>query len=89
MATEILAVGQTEANSGDVTVDAGDQLTVALKGVEERFARNALVYVQLKDDDAAYHTVDTLKADKPALVLSAGTWRFSRRAGEPCGVFSA
>lgn len=89
MATEILAIGQDEANSGDVTVAAGDTLTVALKGLDGTFPRNAVVYVQLKDDDAAYHTVDSLKSARPALVITAGSWRFSRKAGEPCGVFSA
>jgi hypothetical protein len=89
MATEILAIGQTEANSADVTVAAGDTLTVALKGLAGTFPRNAVVHVQLKDDDNAYNTVDTLKSSRPALVITAGSWRFSRRAGEPCGVFSA
>lgn len=91
MATEILAIDITEDESGDVVVGAGDELTVALKGEEDPLPRNAVVKVQLKDDDGNYWTVDSLKTAKPALVIRAGTWRFARVASvrAPVGVFSA
>lgn len=90
MATEILAVGMDAADSSDVTVASGDVLTVAVKDVAPPLVdQNALVDVQLKDDDDNYFNIDILEAGRPALVLSAGTYRFSRRAGGSCGVFSA
>lgn len=90
MPTEILAVGETQANSSDVVVDAGDQLTVALKdAAPPTVANNALVDVQLKDDDNNYFNADIMDSSRPALVIGAGTWRFSRRVGGSCGVFSA
>lgn len=90
MATEILAVGTDAANSSDVVVAAGDQLTVALKDAASPIvAGNALVDVQLKDDDNNYFNADLMDSSRPALVIGAGTWRFARRAGGSCGVFSA
>ncbi len=95
MATELLAVGTTAADSADVVVAAGDQLTVSLKDAAGPLVGNgALVYIQLKDDAAEYFTVDMLYVDtfgarKSAVVIAAaGTYRFSRLAGVSCGVFS-
>lgn len=89
MPTEILAVGATAVDSADVVVAAGDLLTVALKDAAgPTLQGSANVSVQLKDDAGQYFTVDHLSASQPALVLSAGTWRFSRPVGESCGVFS-
>lgn len=90
MPTQILAAGVTAANSSDVVVSAGDELTVALKGETTLvLPGNGVVDVQLKDDGGKYFTVDVLKPSRPALILGAGTYRFARRAGGSCGVFSA
>lgn len=90
MPTEILAVAATQADSSDVVVAAGDELTVAIKDANPPAVDpNALVDVQLKDDDSNYFNVDLLDSSRPALILGAGTYRFSRRAGGSCGVFSA
>lgn len=91
MATEILAINTTAANSADVTIADGEQLTVCLKDdVGPVVGGAAKVKIQLKDDSAEYFTVATLYGYKPALVLiGAGTYRFSRSAGTSCGVFSA
>lgn len=90
MATEILAVGNTQANSSDVTVASGDELTVGIKDAyPPTVDSNSIVDVQLKDDDSNYFNVDVLDSSRPALILGAGTYRFSRRAGGACGVFSA
>ena len=90
MPAQILAVGSTDANSGDVTVGEGEQLTVSLKDAAGPFiATGARVEIQLKDDAAQYFTVDTLNAGKSSVVIAgAGTYRFKRRGGTACGVFS-
>jgi hypothetical protein len=91
MPSEILAVGSGAAASGDVTIGAGEALTVCLKdgGGTDR-APNGNVAIQLKDDDGAYWTVETLRSGKPAIILAGpGTYRFARRKGAAaCGVFS-
>lgn len=84
MATQILATGSTAASSADVVVT--DDLAVALKG---EVGMESFVYVELKDDAAAYQQVGSLTSHAPATVISApGTYRFTRRAGATCGVFS-
>lgn len=89
MPTQILAVNTTAADSADVVVAANEELTVALKDAAgPTIDQNAIVDVKLKDDAGLYFRVTTLEHDKPALVITAGTWRFSRRAGGSCGVFS-
>lgn len=88
-AANILTTGVSTADSSDVTVAAGEELTVSLKGADGRLNHSATVTVSLKDDGGAYWPVDKLTANRPALVLSAGTWRFSRGSGVSCGVFSA
>lgn len=90
MATEILAIGTTAESSADVTVSAGSTLTVCLKDAGGSvIGPGASVEIQLKDDDGEYFTVAVLSAAKLALVITgAGTYRFTRRAGTSCGVFS-
>lgn len=90
MATEILAVGTSAANSADVVVASGASLTVSLKDAAgPTLGANAVVNVLLKDDVGQYFRVDRLSTAKPALVIAAaGTYRFSRVAGTSCGVFS-
>ena len=91
MATTILSVGTTAANSADVVVEAGTPLTVALKtAAGPNIATSAQVDILLKDDAGQYFRVDSLTGAKRAVVINgAGTYRFSRKAGEACGVFSA
>ena len=91
MATQILAIGDTDASSGDVVIDAGEQLTVCLKdGDAPYIAAAARVLILLKDDGGAYFHVGELNgAMQRAVVLQgAGTYRFDRIAGGSCGVFS-
>ena len=91
MPTQILAVGTAAADSADVVVASGSTLTVALKDSTGPAAGGdgGLVMVSLKDDAGQYFTIDKLDNNKPALVLSSGTWRLSRIAGASCGAFSA
>jgi hypothetical protein len=85
MATQLLAVGSTAASSSDLVVT--DDVTVSIKGFT---GPEAFVAIELKDDAAAYVAVGTLTTSHPATVISApGTYRFTRRAGATCGVFSA
>jgi hypothetical protein len=90
MATEILAIGTTSATSDDVTVADGEMLTVCLKDAAgPSIDGDPRVEIQLKDDDGEYFSVGALNRGKPAVVIAAaGTYRFSRRAGASCGVFS-
>lgn len=84
MPTQILATGSTAASSSDVVVTS--TLAVSLKGV---VGGQAVVTIALKDDAGAYQEIGALTASSPATVISApGTYRFTRRAGETCGVFS-
>jgi hypothetical protein len=84
MATEILATASTAASSSDVVVTTA--IAVSVKGVADG---EAYVTILLKDDGAAYDVVGSLTSHSPATVISApGTYRFTRRAGAACGVFS-
>lgn len=87
-ATEILPVADTAADSADVTVVAGEPITVALKGA----AFGALIYIGLKDDAGAYQNVGRLEqigGGNVVTISGPGTYRFSRGAGVACGVFRA
>ena len=84
MATEILATGSTAASSADVVVTS--DLAVSLKGVTDG---QALVTISIKDDAAGYQAIGSLTSQSPSTVISApGTYRFTRRLGATCGVFS-
>lgn len=88
MPTERLAVGTTQADSADFTVAANEEATVCLKDAAGPVT-SGRVDVMLKDDAGQYFVVDSLSAQQPALVLTAGTWMFRRYDGASCGVFSA
>ncbi|MET4199076.1 hypothetical protein ABIA95_003076 [Bradyrhizobium sp. LA8.1] len=90
MPTQILAIGVTAADSADQVVSTGTPLTVCLKDAAGPAVGDlAFVDILLKDDAGQYFLVETLSALKPALMIVApGTYRFSRRAGVSCGVFS-
>lgn len=85
MAIELLAVGSTAANSSDLVVTS--TVTVGIKGA---LTSQAHVRITLKDDAGGYTDVGELTPFRPALAITApGTYRFTRVAGETCGVFSA
>jgi hypothetical protein len=90
MPSEILAIGTTAANSADQVVSAGTPLTVCLKDAAgPDVVGYACVDILLKADSGEYFQVDSLTTSNPALMIVApGTYRFSRRAGVSCGVFS-
>lgn len=96
MPTQILAVGNTAADSADQVVSAGASLTVCLKDTAGPAVGDAArVEILLKDDAGQYFLVETLTSLKPALMISApGTYRFTRvpdpnKSGkDTCGVFS-
>lgn len=84
-AANIITIGTT-ATSVDVTVAAGATLGVSLKGPPDD---KALVTILLKDDAGAYNKIDTLTKRKPAVaIVTPGVYRFTRKAGGSCGVFS-
>lgn len=87
MPSEILATANTAANSADVVVAAGTPITVCLKGVD---GFKAAISIKLKDDAGNYTEVGSLAPATPAICITApGTYRFSRAAGNNCGVFRA
>ena len=91
MPTQILAVGSTAQDSGDLVVSVGTPVTVCLKAASGQALDPASkVFISLKDDVGQYAPVDALVATtRPALMIAApGTYRFSRPAGPSCGVFS-
>ncbi|MET4206863.1 hypothetical protein [Bradyrhizobium sp. LA2.1] len=90
MPSEILAIGTTAQNSADQVVVAGTPLTVCLKDAAgPDVGGYACVDIFLKADTGEYFLIDSLTTAKPALMIVApGTYRFSRRAGTSCGVFS-
>ncbi|XKM40310.1 hypothetical protein A4U53_030730 [Rhizobium ruizarguesonis] len=87
MAIELLAVGSTAANSSDLVIASGSTVTVGIKGATSSQAR---VRITLKDDAGGYTDVGEITPFRPAIAITApGTYRFSRVAGDACGVFSA
>ena len=91
MATQRLEIGEGAANSDDVTVAAGETLTVALNDTDSELNSGATVYVKVKDPDDRYMTIGELTAANPCqVIMGAGTYQFSRPASSArCGVFSA
>ena len=86
MATELIETGAGAAESADITVAAGEAVTVCLKAFEP-YAR---VKVQMKDDGDDYVTIGEINAQRPATsIASPGTYRVARMAGDTaeCGVF--
>lgn len=92
MATELLEIGENSSPSADFTIPSGEQRTLVVKGnsTDGKFP-NAQIYLQIKDDDNKYWTVDTLTSHNPALIIvSPGTYRLLRKeGGASVGVFSA
>jgi hypothetical protein len=90
MPTQILSTNTTAADSADVVVAAGTPLTVCLKDAAGVLVgAGARVDILLKDDAGQYFLIDSLGAQKLAVVIvGPGTYRFSRQAGVSCGVFS-
>lgn len=90
-ATELLAAGDTAANSPDFTVGQGESATICLKGVTED---DGEVSITLKDDEGGYTVIGRLfytrnGGQKAICITAPGTYRVSRPAGKKCGVFRA
>lgn len=87
MPAQLIATGNTAADSADLVVAAGAPVTVCLKGLTPDMAE---VAIKLKDDAGDYTKVGTLTSYDLAVCITApGTYRFSRIAGAACGVFRA
>lgn len=86
--TQLLAIGTGAGTSSDVTIAAGESITLALKGTLGKIPLLARVHVQAKGDDAVYYTVDTLDAAKRSCQITAkGVYRVSRApSSEAVGV---
>lgn len=83
MATELLATGNTAANSSDITVADGGSATIFLKaGSGANIPAGVRVNIQIKDSANAYNTIGYLDALNPSTVIAAkGVYRVSRVAG--------
>lgn len=89
MATELIAVGNTQANSADITVAAGTPVTVFLKngGASEVLDSAARCDIQVKGSGGFYYTIGRLDGTDPIKVIDApGTYRISKYAGPSFGV---
>lgn len=85
MATELIAVGTTAANSADIVVAAGEVATIGLK-VDA--GSDAQVQIQLKDAGGGYNLIGYVGTREGAKAITApGTYRIVRKAGVSCGVF--
>ena len=83
-AANVLTTGSTAASSSDIAVT-----TETAFGLKGETGMESYVYIELKDELGAYKIVGSLTSHAPATVISApGTYRFTRRAGATCGVFS-
>lgn len=86
-ALNLLAVGNTAANSLDFTVAQGESATICLKGGDA--TGEARIF--LKDDTGAYVFLQNITATgtRAVCITAPGTYRVSRVAGANCGVFRA
>lgn len=83
MATELLAIGNTQATSADFTIPAGGKVIAYLKGGGQAF-------IQIKDG-TAYHHVAQMHQGQPSAIIDNPTatallFRAYRSAGENVGV---
>jgi hypothetical protein len=80
MATELIASTTSAANSADITVTAGSQVTVSLNGKDSAIDNN-VVQVQLKSSAGEWMQVGSLFSSQPAQsIVSPGTYRVRKLA---------
>ncbi len=86
-ASQLLAVGNTAANSPDFTVGQGESVTICLKGGDG----TGEVSILLRDDAGSYVYLQSIGklGVKAICIMAPGTYRVSRMAGSNCGVFRA
>lgn len=86
-ASQLLAVGNTAANSPDFTVGQGESVTICLKGGDN----TGEARIAIKDDAGAYVHLQniTFNGTRAVCISAPGTYRVSRNAGANCGVFRA
>lgn len=86
-ASQLLAVGNTAANSPDFTIGQGESATICLKGGD----RTGEARISLKDDAGEYVFLQniTTTGTRAVCITAPGTYRVSRIAGANCGVFRA
>lgn len=88
MASVLIAVGNTAADSADVTVAAGTPVTIFLtESATGPVDSDARVEVKAKAAGGTYHVIDQITGLRPAAVIDGpGTYRVSRIAGPTFGV---
>lgn len=77
-ASEILAVGNTAANSSDVAVTDGGAVTVGIKGNGNSAVE---LSINIKDDLGVLHPVGMLTSALPVCLQAPGVYVLSRAAG--------
>lgn len=88
MATEILEVGATAAQSTEIVLADGEAASVHMKG---QTGPDAKLIIQVNDDADAWHNVGPnaiLSPAKTSLQINGpGTYRLDRPAGATCGAY--
>lgn len=89
MATELLPIAGTAANSGDVVLADGESAILGLKDADGKgISRGGQMAVFLKADNNQYVQIDSINRSKPAIVVyGPATYRLTRREGVPVGAF--
>lgn len=86
MASSILAVGNTPANSTNFDVTATAPVTVCLTGSSGYVSPSAVVLIQKQDSSGNWSTLDKLTVGNPiGIIRGTGTWRGVRISGN-CGL---
>lgn len=88
MATTLIAVGNSAADSADITVAAGTPVMIFLtESADGPVDSNARVEVKAKSAGGTYHVIGQITGMDPARVIDGpGTYRVSRIAGPTFGV---
>ncbi|GEM_PF-2310541 len=83
--TEILAAGDTKAESSVVSVELGTMATVCLKGA----TNGDLVVLEIQDDAGGWQPTGlVLTGQSPSQsLIGPGNYRLVRRSGGACGAF--
>lgn len=83
MATELLAIGTTAANSADITLAAGDSAHIHLRGSSPPAVPKCTVSIDIKGSDGSYSELHRLTDGDISRVIDAvGVYRVRRTVCE-------
>lgn len=87
MASILLALGSTAANSSVITLAAGESATIALRGVVMPSGASTPAFVEMQDDTGAWVEVGSLPAGAAHVLTATGSFRLRRPAGMTWAAF--